>query len=93
MRISLGSDAHAARQLEFLDFSIAAALRAGIANDRIINRLERVYSLYGKGGDVDSVISVGGHAYRQDIRQAAYRFINTHLKGDPRPVTDSMWMH
>jgi dienelactone hydrolase len=59
------------------------------ANDRIINRLERVYSLYGKGGDVDSVVSVGGHAYRQDIRQAAYTFINTHLKGDPRPVTDS----
>ena len=59
------------------------------ANDRIINRLERVYSLYGKGGDVDSVVSVGGHAYRQDIRQAAYQFINTHLKGHPRPVTDS----
>ena len=59
------------------------------ANDRIINRLERTYSLYGKGGDVDSVVSVGGHAYRQDIRQAAYAFINAHLKGDPRPVTDS----
>ncbi len=59
------------------------------ANNRIINRLERVYSLYGKGGDVDSVVSVGGHAYRQDIRQAAYTFINAHLKGDARPVTDS----
>ncbi|MCE9528213.1 MAG: prolyl oligopeptidase family serine peptidase, partial [Planctomycetales bacterium] len=59
------------------------------ANDRIINRLERVYSLYGKGGDVDAVVSVGGHAYRQDIRQAAYTFINAHLKGDARPVTDS----
>ncbi|MBC7857037.1 MAG: prolyl oligopeptidase family serine peptidase [Pirellulaceae bacterium] len=59
------------------------------ANDRIINRLERTYGLYGKGNDVDSVVSVGGHAYRQDIRQAAYVFINTHLKGDPRHVTDS----
>jgi dienelactone hydrolase len=59
------------------------------ANDRIINRLERFYSLYGKGADVDSVVSVGGHAYRQDIRQAAYTFINAHLKGDARPVTDS----
>ena len=28
------------------------------------------------------MVSVGGHAYRKDIRQAAYRFINTHLKGD-----------
>jgi hypothetical protein len=38
---------------------------------------------------VDSVVSVGGHAYRADIRKAAYRFINTHLKGDPSVVTDS----
>jgi histidinol phosphatase-like PHP family hydrolase len=37
VRISLGSDAHTAAQLEFLDFSIAAARRAGIADDRIIN--------------------------------------------------------
>jgi dienelactone hydrolase len=59
------------------------------ANDRIINRLERLYSLYGVGDQVDAVVSVGGHAYRQDIRQAAYRFINTHLKSDTRPVTDS----
>ena len=37
VRISLGSDAHAAGQLEFLDFSIAAARRAGIPDDRIVN--------------------------------------------------------
>jgi cephalosporin-C deacetylase-like acetyl esterase len=59
------------------------------ANERVINRLERVYSLYGAGDRVDSLVSVGGHAYRQDIRQGVYRFINTHLKGDPRVVTDS----
>jgi len=59
------------------------------ANDRVINRLERVYSLYGVGDRVDAVVSIGGHAYRQDIRQAAYRFINLHLTGDPRPVADS----
>ena len=35
---------------------------------------------------VDAVVSIGGHAYREDIRQAAYRFINTHLKDDPRIV-------
>ena len=58
------------------------------ANDRIHNRLERLYSLFGASGDVDSVVSVGGHAYRQDIRQAAYRFINAHLKGDSRPIDD-----
>ncbi|HWB12306.1 MAG TPA: prolyl oligopeptidase family serine peptidase [Pirellulales bacterium] len=59
------------------------------ANERIIHRLERVYSLHGAGDRVDAVVSVGGHAYRQDIRQAAFRFINAHLKGDARPVLDS----
>ncbi|MFO8014407.1 MAG: family 16 glycoside hydrolase [Phycisphaerae bacterium] len=59
------------------------------ANDRVINRLERVYSLYGAGDRVDAVVSMGGHAYREDIRKAAYRFINTWLKGDPREVADS----
>lgn len=59
------------------------------ANERIIARLERLYSLHGAGGLVDAVVSVGGHAYRKDIRQAAYWFINAHLKGDARPVTDS----
>lgn len=59
------------------------------ADQRVLNNLERVYSLYGAGDFVDSLVSIGGHAYRQDIRQAAYRFINMHLRNDPRVVTDS----
>jgi dienelactone hydrolase len=59
------------------------------ANRRVISRLEDLYSLYGAGDFVDAVVSIGGHAYRQDIRQAAYRFINSHLKDDPRLVSDS----
>ena len=59
------------------------------ANDRVINRLERLYSLYGAGDQVDALVSVGGHAYREDIRRGAYRFINTHLKGDAKSVADS----
>jgi dienelactone hydrolase len=59
------------------------------ANDRVINQLERLYSLYGAGDQVDAVVSVGGHAYRKDIRTAAYRFINFHLKHDAHAVTDS----
>jgi len=59
------------------------------ANQRVINRLERVYSLYGASDFVDSVVSIGGHAYRKDIRQAAFRFINMHLKNDPSVVEDS----
>jgi len=59
------------------------------ANERIINRLERVYCLFGNGDLVDSVVSIGGHDYRKDIRQAASRFINMHLKNDSRIVLDS----
>lgn len=59
------------------------------ANERVIARLERLYSLFGAGDRVDAVVSLGGHAYRADIRQAAFRFLNTHLKDDPRPVRDS----
>jgi dienelactone hydrolase len=59
------------------------------ANERVINRLERWYGMLGAGDKVDAVVSVGGHDYRQDIRQAACRFINIHLKNDPSTVTDS----
>ncbi len=59
------------------------------ANQRVINSLERLYSLYGAGDFVDSLVSIGGHAYRRDIRQAAYRFINMHLKNDASVVRDS----
>ncbi len=58
-------------------------------NERVIRRLERVYSLFGAGDRVDAVVSVGGHAYREDIRRAAFRFINMWLKADPSEVTDS----
>ena len=58
-------------------------------NERVINRLKRVYSLFGASDLVNSVVSIGGHAYRKDIRQAAYRFLNIYLKNDPRPVIDS----
>jgi hypothetical protein len=34
-------------------------------------------------------VSIGGHDYRQDIRQGVFRFLNTHLKDDPRPVHDT----
>ncbi|MFL6553866.1 MAG: hypothetical protein ACJ8LV_10920, partial [Chthoniobacterales bacterium] len=36
-RISLGTDAHHAWQLEFIDLGLAAALRAKIPADRILN--------------------------------------------------------
>ncbi|MBM4001044.1 MAG: hypothetical protein FJ297_16170 [Planctomycetes bacterium] len=58
------------------------------ANERIINRLERLYSLTGASADVDAVVSVGGHAYREDIRRASYQFLERHLRRNAAPVTD-----
>ena len=62
------------------------------ANGRITNRLEKMYSLFGAGDLVDSVVSIGGHAYRQDIRQAAYRFINTHFRTTLAPLPTRKWI-
>jgi len=59
------------------------------ANERVSARLERLWALFGAGDLVDSVVSLGGHAYRADIRRAAHRFVRTHLTGDGRPVLDS----
>ena len=59
------------------------------ANRRVSHQLERVYSQFGSGDQVDSVVSLGGHAYRKDIRRATFRFANLHLLGDPSPVRDS----
>jgi dienelactone hydrolase len=58
------------------------------ANERVINRLERLYSKCGRSDDVDAMVSVGGHAYRTDLRRAIFEFMNRHLKGDLRPVAD-----
>ena len=58
-------------------------------NERIGARLERLYALFGASDLVDSVISVGGHGYRTDIRRAVYEFFNRHLKGEARRVTDA----
>ena len=38
-RISLGTDSHDPQQLQFMDFSLAAAIAAGIKQDRILNFL------------------------------------------------------
>jgi histidinol phosphatase-like PHP family hydrolase len=37
VRISIGTDAHSVGELDFLDYGLAAALRAGIDRDRILN--------------------------------------------------------
>jgi histidinol phosphatase-like PHP family hydrolase len=37
VRISIGTDAHSVGELDFLEFALAAAIRAGIDRDRILN--------------------------------------------------------
>lgn len=59
------------------------------ANERISNRLERFYSLFGAGDRFETLVSVGGHDYRTDLRQGIFRFLNTHLHQNPSSVTDA----
>ncbi|HEX7902157.1 MAG TPA: prolyl oligopeptidase family serine peptidase [Planctomycetota bacterium] len=59
------------------------------ANERVINRLERLYSKFGASDKVDAMVSVGGHAYRTDLRRSVFEFFNRTLKNDASPVTDA----
>ncbi len=58
------------------------------ANERAVNRLERLYAHFGASDKVEAMVSVGGHAYRTDLRRAIFEFFNRHLKGDAKAVTD-----
>jgi dienelactone hydrolase len=55
-------------------------------NRRIIARLRQCYAMLGAPNKVDEYVSKGGHEDRPDLRVAAFRFFNEHLKGDPSPV-------
>ncbi len=59
------------------------------ANERVVNRLERLYARFGAGDRVEAVVSVGGHGYRTDVRRTSFEFFNRHLKGDSRRVEDA----
>jgi cephalosporin-C deacetylase-like acetyl esterase len=60
-------------------------------NRRIIERLRKLYGLYGKPGLVDEYVSHGGHAYRPDLRIAAFKWLNKYVKGDSGPVEDTRY--
>jgi dienelactone hydrolase len=59
------------------------------SNERVSNRLERFYARFGAGDQFATVVSVGGHGYRTDIRRAVFEFFNRHFKGDARRVHDA----
>src|SRR5262249_56198423 len=59
-------------------------------NRRIIERLRKLYKLYGQPDAVDEYVSSGGHEYRPDLRLAVFKWINgsppahtPHLKHSP----------
>jgi dienelactone hydrolase len=58
------------------------------ANERISNRLEHLYAYFGESDRFDTMVSIGGHAYRTDLRRAIFEFFNRYLKGDARRVED-----
>jgi dienelactone hydrolase len=59
-------------------------------NRRIIEKLRKLYKMYGKDDLVDEYVSEGGHAYRPDLRVAIFKFINKHIKNDTStPVKDA----
>ncbi len=58
------------------------------ANNRIINRLEWLYARWGLGDRVSAVVSVGGHAYRRDLRREIFEFFNRYFKNSLTPVDD-----
>jgi prolyl oligopeptidase family protein len=59
-------------------------------NRRIIEKLHLIYSKYGNPELAQEYVSVGGHAYRPDLRVAVYRFLNKYVKNDTTtPVADT----
>jgi dienelactone hydrolase len=58
-------------------------------NRRIIDRLRKIYKLYGKPSLVEEFVSSGGHDYRKDLRIAIFQWFNKHLKKDVAPVKDA----
>ena len=55
-------------------------------NRRIIARLRQLYQMYDKPELVDEYISKGGHEDRPDLRVAAFKWMNKHLKHDTSEI-------
>ena len=61
------------------------------ANRRIAERLKKIYRMYGREDHFEEFVThgpVGAHSYTPDSRMAIFRWINSHLKNDKRPVAD-----
>ena len=54
------------------------------------HRIRHQYHALGAGDRFDLVEDLAPHGYTPKLRQAIFTFFNTHLKGDPTPVTDDV---
>jgi len=57
-------------------------------NERILERLRRIYALAGHPERVEAFVTPGGHDDKLPLRLAAYRWINRFLKGQDSEVTE-----
>ena len=57
-------------------------------NDRVIERLRRLYGLLGKADLVDCFVNRGGHRDTAELRSPAYRWMNRHLRNDDGEVAE-----
>lgn len=58
-------------------------------NTRIIDRLRLFYALLGRPDLIADHVSPGGHAYRDDLRVAVFRWMNRHLRHQTQSVKDA----
>jgi hypothetical protein len=58
---------------------------------RVTERLRAAYKLHSKPERFDDHVSVGGHAYRPDLRLAVFRWMNKHLNPDAPAAEDTRY--
>ena len=56
----------------------------------VANRIRHQYAALGADRHFDLVEDLTPHGYTPKLRQAIFTWFNTHLKGDPTPVTDDV---
>ncbi|MBL9153928.1 MAG: acetylxylan esterase [Verrucomicrobiales bacterium] len=56
----------------------------------VANRIRHQFTTLGVPEKFDLVEDLAPHGYTPKLRQAIFTFFNTHLKGDPTPVTDDV---
>jgi cephalosporin-C deacetylase-like acetyl esterase len=56
--------------------------------ERLYEATRRIYALYGKPENLALTMTAGGHADTPELREAAFQWMNQHLKGKTAPIED-----